>query len=308
MSPLEQELRSIVRDPGRIHPNEPLSRHTTFRLGGPADFLLEVADRAELSAVLALASREGLPIYLLGRGSNLLVADSGVRGFVLVLAGEFDQFAVEGTHVRAGGGYDLPKLAHRVGKLGLGGLEFACAIPGTVGAGLVINAGAHGGDMSQVVTDATVVWPDGRIETLHSQEIGFAYRTSKLQQTSAIVVEVSMELHVDSQDTIQEHMKHHLERRKATQPLNFPNAGSIFKNPPGEFAGRLIEQAGLKGLTEGGAQVSEKHANFIVNLGNGTARDVLVLMNRVRTLVQDRFGVRLEPEVRIWGENPYFLA
>lgn len=117
-----------------------------------------------------------------------------------------------------------------------------------------------------------------------------------------------MELHVDSQDTIQEHMKHHLERRKATQPLNFPNAGSIFKNPPGEFAGRLIEQAGLKGLTEGGAQVSEKHANFIVNLGNGTARDVLVLMNRVRTLVQDRFGVRLEPEVRIWGENPYFLA
>jgi UDP-N-acetylmuramate dehydrogenase len=308
MSPLEQELRSIIRDPGRIHPNESLNKHTTFRLGGPADFLLEVADRRELSAVLALASREAQPTYLLGRGSNLLVSDSGVRGLVLVLAGEFDQFTVEGTHVCAGGGFDLPKLAHRVGKLGLGGLEFACAIPGTVGAGLMINAGAHGGDMSQVVTDASVVWPDGREERLCCQDIGFGYRTSKLQQTSAIVVEVSMELHPESQEALQEHMKHHLERRRATQPLNLPNAGSVFKNPPGDYAGRLIEQAGLKGLTEGGAQVSDKHANFFVNCGNASARDVLVLMDRVRTLVQNRFGVRLEPEVRIWGENPHFLA
>ncbi|HWI52646.1 MAG TPA: UDP-N-acetylmuramate dehydrogenase [Symbiobacteriaceae bacterium] len=308
MSPLEQELRSIIRDPGRIHPNEPLSRHTTFRLGGPADFLIEVADRRELSGVLVLAQRESQPVYLLGRGSNLLVSDDGVRGIVLLLGGEFDRFSVDGTRVCAGGGYDLPKLAMKVGKLGLGGIEFACAIPGTVGAGLMINAGAHGGDMSQVVTSATVIWPDGREEAFTSEEIGFAYRTSKLQSTSAIVIEVVMDLHHGDEAAISEHIKHHLERRRATQPLNLPNAGSVFKNPPGDYAGRLIEQAGLKGLTEGGAQVSEKHANFIVNLGNGTARDVLTLMDRVRTLVQERFGVRLEPEVRIWGHNPYFIA
>ncbi|HYG58102.1 MAG TPA: UDP-N-acetylmuramate dehydrogenase [Symbiobacteriaceae bacterium] len=308
MSPLDTDLRSIIRDPGRIHPNEPLSKHTTFRIGGPAEYLVEVADRRELSALLVLAGRESLPVYLLGRGSNLLVSDAGVRGFVLLLTGEFDQFAVDSTRVRAGGGYDLPKLATKVGKLGLAGIEFACAIPGTVGAGLMINAGAHGGDMSQVVTAATVMWPDGREQTFLPEEIGFGYRTSKLQNTSAIVVEVVMDLHHGDMEEIQQKMRHHLERRRATQPLNLPNAGSVFKNPPGDYAGRLIEQAGLKGLTEGQAQVSEKHANFVVNLGDASARDVLVLMDRVRTMVQDRFGVRLEPEVRIWGENPHLLV
>jgi UDP-N-acetylmuramate dehydrogenase len=308
MSPLEQELRSIIRDPGRIHPHSPLSRHTTFRIGGPADFLIEVADRRELSGVLVLAQRESQPIHLLGRGSNLLVSDDGVRGFVLLLGGEFDAFEVIDTRVRAGGGYDLPKLATKVGKMSLGGIEFACAIPGTVGAGLMINAGAHGGDMSQVVSSAVVVWPDGREQQISPEEIGFGYRTSRLQSTSALVVEVVMDLHHADLATIEAEMKHHLERRRSTQPLNLPNAGSVFKNPPGDFAGRLIEQAGLKGLTEGGAQVSEKHANFIVNLGNASARDVLVLMDRVRSVVQERFAVRLEPEVRIWGHNPYFTA
>ncbi len=307
MSPLEEELRSIIREPGRIHPNHPLKRYTTFRIGGPADFLLEVADRRELSGVLKLAQREGLRVYVLGRGSNLLVSDDGVRGFVLLLKGEFDRFEVEGTQVRVGGGYDLPKLATKVAKMGLGGLEFACAIPGTVGAGLVINAGAHGGDMSQVVESATLTWPDGREEKLTPEEIGFGYRTSRLQGAEAIVVEVVMQLRRGVHEEVLAQMKHHLERRRATQPLNLPNAGSIFKNPPGDYAGRLIEQAGLKGLREGDAQVSEKHANFIVNLGNATARDVLILMDRVRQTVQDRFGVRLEAEVRIWGHNPYFL-
>lgn len=306
MSPLDQELRSIIRDPGRIHPNEPLSRHTTFRIGGPADFLIEVADRRELSGVLVLAQRQSQPVYLLGRGSNLLVSDDGVRGFVLLLGGEFDRFEVDGARVRAGGGYDLPKLAMKVGKMGLGGIEFACAIPGTVGAGLMINAGAHGGDMSQVVTSAAVIWPDGREQSFTPEEIGFGYRTSRLQSTSAIVVEVVMDLHQGDEAVIAQHMQHHLERRRATQPLNLPNAGSIFKNPPGDYAGRLIEQTGLKGLTEGRAQVSEKHANFFVNLGDATAKDVLTLMEAVRAKVQERFGVRLEPEVRIWGHNPYF--
>lgn len=306
MSPLEAEMRSIIRDPGRIHPDEPMKRHTTFRIGGPADFLVEVADRRELSGVLALAQREHLPVYVLGNGSNLLVSDAGVRGLVLVLTGEFDRYEVEGARVRVGGGYNLPKLATQVGKMGLGGIEFACAIPGTVGAGLVINAGAHGGELKQVVSSSTVVWPDGREQRLTPEEIGFGYRTSRLQGTSAIVVEVVMDLHPEEHGVMQQHMQHHLERRRATQPLNLPNAGSIFMNPPGEYAGRLIEQAGLKGMTEGSAQISEKHANFIVNLGNATAKDVLILMDRVRKLVQDRFGVRLEPEVKIWGENAWF--
>jgi UDP-N-acetylmuramate dehydrogenase len=306
MSPLEQELRSIICEAGRIHPNEPLKKYTTFRIGGPADFLVEVADRRELSAVLALAQREHQSVYMLGRGSNLLVSDSGVRGFVILLTGEFDRFEVDGNRVTAGGGYDLPKLAAKVARMGLGGLEFACAIPGTVGAGLVINAGAHGGDMSRSVASATVIWPDGREELLSPEEIGFGYRTSRLQGTFAIVVEVVFELAPAHQDELQARMKHHLEHRRATQPLQLPNAGSVFMNPPGAYAGRLIEEAGLKGLTEGGAQVSKKHANFIVNLGNATARDVLVLLDRVRGIVQDRFGVRLEPEVKIWGENSFF--
>lgn len=307
MSPVELEVRSIIHDPGRIRRDEPLKKHTTFRIGGPADYFIEVADRQELSGILSLAAREGMPVYILGNGSNLLVSDDGVRGFVLVLDGEFNRYTVEGTVVRAGGGYNLPKLATQVMKQGLGGIEFACAIPGTVGAGLVINAGAHGGDLSQVVTEATVVWADGRTERLLPQQIGFAYRSSHLQGTSAIVVEVVMALHPKAQEEMQQAVQHLLERRRATQPLAQPNAGSIFMNPPGEFAGRLIEQAGLKGLREGNAQVSEKHANFIVNLGDASAKDVLTLMDRVRTIVYDRFGVRLEAEVKIWGHNPYFL-
>jgi UDP-N-acetylmuramate dehydrogenase len=308
MSPIDAEVRSIIRDPGRIRRDEPLKKHTTFRIGGPADFLIEVADRRELAALLALASREGQPVYILGNGSNLLVSDEGVRGFVLVLGGEFATFSVDGTTVRAGGGYNLPKLATQVMKQGLGGIEFACAIPGTVGAGLVINAGAHGGDLSQVVTEATVVWGDGRLGRLTPEEIGFGYRSSKLQGTSAIVVEVVMALHRRDQGEMQAAVQHLLERRRATQPLHQPNAGSIFMNPPGDYAGRLIEQAGLKGMREGDAQVSEKHANFIVNLGNASAKDVLILMDRVRSIVQERFGVRLENEVKIWGHNPYFLT
>lgn len=306
MSPIDARLRSIIRDPGRIRRDEPLKRHTTFRIGGPADYLIQVANRQELSGLLRLAGEEGLPVYILGKGSNLLVSDEGVRGLVLSLTGEFGRLAVEGSTVRVGGGYNLPKLAYEVQKRGLGGIEFACAIPGTVGAGLVINAGAHGGDLSQVVTEATVVWGDGREQRLTRDEIGFGYRSTRLQGTSAIVVEVVMALHPADPAELQGAMRQHLERRRATQPLGHPNAGSIFKNPPDDYAGRLIELAGLKGARVGDAQVSEKHANFIVNLGQATAKDVLMLMDRVRSTVEQRFGVRLEAEVKIWGHNPYF--
>jgi UDP-N-acetylmuramate dehydrogenase len=307
VSPIADQLRTIIRDPGRICPDEPLKSYTTFRIGGPADWLIEVNDWAELSGVLQLAKAEGLPVHVLGKGSNLLVSDAGVRGFVILLTGEFNRYELEGQTLRAGGGYNLPKLANQIAKLGLGGIEFACAIPGTVGAGLVINAGAHGGELKDVVTEVTLVWPDGRKEVQRADQIGLRYRSSDLQGTGAIVTEVVMALRPAVQEELIAHMRAHLERRRQTQPLNLPNAGSVFMNPPGEFAGRLIEQAGLKGLIEGGAQVSEKHANFIVNLGTATAKDVLLLMDRVRAEVDARFGVRLQPEVKIWGENPYFI-
>lgn len=306
MSPIAAKLRTIISDPGRIRPDEPLKSYTTFRIGGPADWLVEVTSGEELAGLLQLAKAEALPVYVMGNGSNLLVSDSGVRGFVITLAGEFNRYELTGQTLRAGGGYNLPKLANRIAKLGLGGLEFACAIPGTVGAGLVINAGAHGGELRDVVTETTVVWLDGRKEVLPVERIGLRYRSSDLQGAGAIVTEVAMELRPAVQEDLLAHMKAHLERRRLTQPLNLPNAGSVFMNPPGDYAGRLIEEAGLKGLTVGGAQVSEKHANFVVNLGNATAKDVLLLMNRVRAEVDARFGVRLQPEVKIWGDNPYF--
>lgn len=306
MSPAEAALRNIVRDPDRVRPQEPLAPLTTFRIGGPAEFLVEVADLTELTGVLELVRERNLPLYILGNGSNLLVADEGVSGVVLVLGGDLARRRIEGNRVVAGGGYNLPKLAVEVSRLGLGGLQFACAIPGTVGAGLVINAGAHGGEMSQVVQEVAVVWTeDGRPERLTAEQVGFGYRSSGLQGSGAIVTEVVFNLHPEDPAVLSGQIKALLEKRKASQPLGQPNAGSIFKNPPGDYAGRLIEQAGCKGWREGDAQVSEKHANFIVNLGRATARDVIALALRVRDAVAERFGVRLEPEIRIWGPNPF---
>lgn len=305
MSPHEEALRKIVRN--RVRLGEPLARHTTLRIGGPADFFVEVADRGELVSLLKLAAAEALPVYILGNGSNLLVSDEGVRGLVLTLGGEFNSCQIAGTRVVAGGGYNLPKLSQQAAKAGLTGLEFACSIPGTVGAGLLINAGAHGGELVQVVREATVVWPDGRLERLEADRLGLRYRGSDLEGTGCLVVEVVLELQSGDPAATAAAMKHNLEKRRLSQPLNYPNAGSIFKNPPGGFAGRYIEGAGCKGWQEGAAQVSEKHANFIINLGGATARDVLTLMTRVRDRVLEHSGVRLEPEVKIWGPSTYFI-
>lgn len=297
MSPIEERLRKIAR----VQAGEPLARHTTFRIGGPADFLVHAGSTAELAGVLAVAREHGLPLWMLGNGSNLLVGDGGVRGLVLVLTGELATRRLEGARVIAGAGYDLPKLAVEVSRLGLGGLSFACGIPGTVGAGLVINAGAHGSDMSGAVEYADVMYPDGRVARLGPAEIGFGYRTSRLQGTGAIVTAVTFALQPADPGALAADVRRYLEHRRNTQPLLQPNAGSIFKNPPGQYAGRLIEAAGCKGWQEGGAQVSEKHANFIVNLGDATAAHVLTLMRRVRSRVLDTSGIHLAPEIRIWG-------
>lgn len=303
---LEQALRATLGDPGRLLLDERLNSYTTFKIGGPADYFATVHTAQELAGLLRLGHGAGLRVYILGNGSNLLVSDSGVRGLVIQLAGEFETFTRDGQVVRAGGGHNLPKLAVQVAKQGLTGLEFAVGIPGTVGAGLVINAGAHGGELIQVVTSATVVWPDGRLEELPAAQLGLRYRGSDLQGTGVVVTSVTLQLADGDPQAIAAKVNHNLEYRRRTQPLLQPNAGSIFKNPPGNFAGGLIEAAGLKGTTVGKAQVSEKHANFIVSLGGATAADVLQLMALVRAKVEQEFGVRLVNEVQIWGENPYF--
>ncbi|BDG60756.1 UDP-N-acetylmuramate dehydrogenase [Caldinitratiruptor microaerophilus] len=304
MARIAERIRRLLRNPGRLREGEPLQRHTTFRIGGPAEFFVTVESPAELSALLSVAREESLPLRVLGNGSNLLVADEGVPGVVVVLGGDLARRRLYGDRVVAGGGHSLPRLALECARRGLGGLEFACAIPGTVGAGLVINAGAHGGDLSQVVTAARVMWRDGREEVLEPAALGFGYRTSCLIDTGAIVTEVEMRLEPADPAALMERVRRYLEHRRATQPTGVPNAGSIFKNPPGDHAGRLIEQAGCKGWRQGDAQVSPRHANFIVNLGHATASDVLVLARRVRDQVRDRFGVCLEPEVRLWGLGP----
>lgn len=304
MSRVAERIRRLLRNPDRLREGEPLWRHTTFRIGGPAEFFVTVESPAELSALLSVVGEESLPLRVLGNGSNLLVADEGVSGVVAVLGGDLARRRLGGDRVVAGGGHSLSRLAVECARRGLGGLEFACAIPGTVGAALVINAGAHGGDLSRVVTAARVVWPDGREEVLEPAALGLDYRTSGLLDTGAIVTEVEMRLAPADPDVLMQRVRQYLEHRRATQPTGVPNAGSIFKNPPGDSAGRLIDQAGCKGWRQGDAQVSPRHANFIVNLGHATASDVLVLARRVRDQVQDRFAVRLEPEVRLWGLGP----
>lgn len=304
MTPVAERIRKLLRNPDRLREGEPLRRHTTFRIGGPAEFFVTVEDPAELSALLSVVREASLPLRVLGNGSNLLVADEGVPGVVAVLGGSLAGRRIEGDRVMAGGGYSLPRLAMECARRGLGGLEFACAIPGTVGAGLVINAGAHGGELRRVVAAARVMWPDGREEVLQAEALGLGYRTSALLDTGAIVTGVELRLAPAHPDALMERVRRYLEHRRATQPAGVPSAGSIFKNPPGDHAGRLIEAAGCKGWRQGDAQVSPTHANFIVNLGHATAQDVLALARRVRDQVQDRFGVRLEPEIRLWGLGP----
>lgn len=307
MSPMETRVRNILRDPSRLQTSVPLARHTTFRIGGPADYLVAAHTSHEVCALVVAARECGVPLYVLGNGSNLLVADAGVRGLVLTLAGDLAALQIEGERVRVGAGFNLPKLALTVARQGLGGLTFACAIPGTVGAGVVINAGAHDGELSQVVETVQAVRADGHEVTLTPAELGFGYRSSRLVGEPMVVTRVVMRLFPADGSVLAAQIQRYLEHRRATQPLQQPNAGSIFKNPPGDFAGRLIEAGGCKGWREGDAQVSTRHANFIVNLGQATARDVVTLMRRVRSRVQEQFGVRLEPEIRFWGPPEQFL-
>lgn len=295
----------LARVPGlTLRLSEPLARHTSFRIGGPADAWAEAGDEAQLLACLGFARERGVAVTLLAAGTNVLVRDGGVRGLVLSLGGGFEAFTVEGTTVRSGAAINLALLARKTALAGLEGLEWAVGIPGSLGGGLVMNAGAHGGELAQVVRRVGLVL-DGRTEALDAQDCGFAYRHSRFKEAapgSLVLTWAELQLRPAEPAELKRRMDEALARRRASQPIDLPNAGCVFKNPQGDSAGRLVEACGLKGLRRGGAQISPLHANFVVNTGSASAEDVLGLMQDARAAVRERFAVELADEILVLGE------
>ncbi len=283
--------------------NEALSRHTTMRIGGPADALAIPETIEQVEALVHTAKSRGVPIFILGRGSNLLVRDGGIRGLVIKLGDAFSKLTVEGRELTVFAGRTIVSTAHVAMKNGLAGLEFAAGIPGTVGGAVVMNAGAHGGEMKDVIRAVQVLTSNGLIETRSVEALQFGYRTSSLRDSGDVVLGAVFRLAPGDTAEMQQKVKAWNVRRQATQPLSYPSCGSVFRNPAGDFAARLIEAAGLKGERIGGAMISELHANFIVNLGGASAADVISLMTCARARVRDEFGVELVPEVRVVGED-----
>lgn len=295
------DILLTVSDPEQLVWNEPMSRHTTFRVGGPADLMYFPASSSQLVKALSAAEERQIPVLVMGNGSNMIVRDGGIRGLVIVLGERFSQISIEGEILSAQAGASMARVAAAAQASSLSGLEFASGIPGTLGGGCAMNAGAYGGQLSDVLVDAEV-YLNGEIRTLSREELQMGYRTTLPLREGGIVLSARFKLTPDDGEAIMARMKDLNARRRDKQPLNFPSAGSTFKRPEGYFAGALIEQAGLKGRTVGGAQVSEKHAGFIVNIGGATAKDITDLIALVQEEVLRASGVRLETEVRIIGE------
>ncbi len=295
---------------GEVKLNEPLSKHTSFRIGGPADILAYPADRNDLSALLREAKKRNLSYVVIGGGTNLLVRDGGFRGVVVsvqrmnTIRIEREYHAVGGTFttVYAEAGVALAKLLSFAAEEGLTGLEFAVGIPGTLGGALCMNAGTAGGEIGDIVDSVTMVSPEGEAITRGREQMEFGYRTARVP-AGHVIVDAKVVLRRGDRTKIMAQVKELMDTRKQRQPWGQASAGSVFKNPQDDSAGKLIESAGLKGKTVGGAQVSDKHANFIVNNGNARAADVLALMEIVKNAVLEHRGVRLEPEIKIIGED-----
>jgi UDP-N-acetylmuramate dehydrogenase len=293
-----RRLRALCRD---VREGEPLARHVSFRIGGPADVLVVPRSVDEVVAVVRWVFDAGLPMVVLGQGSNVLIADAGVRGVVLKIGKGIDAVTFDGDRVTAQAGAGLPFLARAAAARGLSGLEFAAGIPASVGGAVVMNAGAHGHAMAEVVHAVRVLHPGGE-QLLAVHDLAYAYRSSALQHRPAVVVEATLQLRRGDPAEVRELTDRWLAQRAASQPLGPPSSGCVFRNPPQDHAGRLIDLAGGKGLQVGGARVSDVHANYILNIGSATAADVLALMRQVSGLVMEKFGVRLEPEIKFVGE------
>lgn len=299
MNALEVQLRARLGP--LLERNRSLAGLTSFKIGGMADLFVAVQDEEQLSAAMAAAYQHSVPVFCLGAGTNLLVSDRGIRGLVLTLGAGLASVTFRGNNVSAGAAMQFRVLVERVVERGLAGLEFGEGIPGTVGGGLVMNAGAFGGEIARVVTLIHGVTETGVRRALTNQEVGFAYRRSALPR-GFVITRVEFALEAGDRETLWKQVHAIRARRAARQPGGYPNAGSVFKNPPGNFAGHLLEAAGLKGMRIGGAAFSCQHANFIVNLGGARADDVRCLIDLAQDKVQQTTGVLLEPEVKLVGE------
>lgn len=289
---------------GKVKKNEPLANHTTIKIGGPADIFIEPSSVDNLKKVMEVVSNHHLQWRAIGRGSNLLVSDQGIEGVVIKLGSGLDQMAINENELTVGGGHSLVSLSTLISKKGYTGLEFASGIPGSVGGAVYMNAGAHGSDISNILKKAHVLFEDGTMEWLSKEEMEFTYRTSVLQKKRpGIVIEAVFILSEGDKAAIVSQMQKNKDYRKDTQPWNFPCAGSIFRNPLPNYAGKLIEIAGLKGHSIGGAKISEMHGNFIVNAGNATAGDVLSLIQFVKDTIYNLYEIKMETEVEIIGRK-----
>jgi UDP-N-acetylmuramate dehydrogenase len=289
---------------GRVMENEALANHTTMKIGGPADLFIEPSSIENLEKTMKVIKEFGLIWTVIGRGSNLLVSDRGIEGAVIKLGKGLDTLEINGNEITVGAGFSLVSLSVQISKKGLAGLEFASGIPGSVGGAVYMNAGAHGSDISNILTRAYVLFEDGNLEWLSKEDMEFSYRTSVLQKKRpGIVVAAVFSLQFGNREEIVERMQNNKNYRKDTQPYNLPCAGSIFRNPLPDHAGKLVQEAGLKGHSIGGAKISEMHGNFIVNAGNGKAEDVLALIQHVKDTVYEKHGIEMETEVEIIGRK-----
>ncbi|MBP3261480.1 MAG: UDP-N-acetylmuramate dehydrogenase [Pseudobutyrivibrio sp.] len=281
---------------------EPMKAHTTFRIGGPADILIEPA-YCDITAILHLLKEEDVPFTVIGNGSNLLVSDDGIEGVVIALGKKSGEISISGDTIVAEAGALLSTVANAAADAGLTGLEFASGIPGTLGGAVYMNAGAYGGEIKDVLESVTVLNADFEKQVYNPKDLDLSYRHSALMEIGGFVTDVVIKLTPGDKDEIKAKIEEIRNQRVSKQPLNFPSAGSTFKRPEGYFAGKLIDDAGLRGYSVGGAQVSEKHCGFVINKDNATAKDVLQLMQDVDDNVYNKFGVHLTPEVRIIGRN-----
>lgn len=285
----------------RILMEEPMKKHTTFRLGGPADFFLCPSDVNQIPEIIHICREEGIPWFVLGNGSNLLVSDQGYRGVVIQIYKNMNQITVEGTRIYAQAGALLSAVSKKAMEAGLTGMEFASGIPGTLGGAAVMNAGAYGGEMKDILVSVTVLTDEGEQKVLKVEDLNLGYRTSVIKEKGYIVLDVVLQLQVGDRDAIRNRMEELKVQRVTKQPLEYPSAGSTFKRPEGYFAGKLIEDAGLRGYRVGGAQVSEKHCGFVINTGDATTSDVVQLIHDVQNIIWNKFKIKLEPEVKFLG-------
>ena len=297
----EHRLEQTV-GPERVLREEPMRLHTTFRIGGPAQYMVSPRTKEEVQEVVRLCREEEMPWYIIGNGSNLLVSDRGYRGVVIQLYRDFGDIRTEGTSIFARAGASLARIAAEALKNSLTGFEFAAGIPGTLGGACIMNAGAYGGEMKDVLESVTVLDGQGDIRVLPREELDMGYRTSRAAREGYIVLEAVIALEPGDESKIREKLEDLKERRTSKQPLEYPSAGSTFKRPEGYFAGKLIQDAGLRGLRVGDAMVSEKHCGFVINCGSATAADVDRLIRQVQERVRENSGVTLEPEVKRLGE------